>query len=117
MNKEADTNPMGRAANIEEVCQAVIHLTSQHSKKVTGQILNVDGGKNLTVRGQHTWYGMTDDQNRGFEVGESTSVVDFFRQKLRPRTGTTNGRIINGSNPDVNAFVEQNSTSLWAKKD
>jgi enoyl-[acyl-carrier-protein] reductase (NADH) len=51
MNKEADTNPMGRAANIEEVCQAVIHLTSQHSKKVTGQILNVDGGKNLTVRG------------------------------------------------------------------
>jgi hypothetical protein len=28
MQKEADTNPMGRAANIEEVCHAVIHLTS-----------------------------------------------------------------------------------------
>lgn len=116
MNKEADTNPMGRAANIEEVCQAVIHLTSQHGKKITGQILNVDGGKNLTVRGQHTWYGMNDDQNRGFEVGESTSVVDFFRQKLRPRTGNTNGKVIGGAG-DVYQFVEKNSTSMWAKKD
>ena len=30
------------------------------------------------MRGQHTWYGMSGDQNRAFEVGESTSVVDFF---------------------------------------
>ena len=114
MNKEADTNPMGRPGNIEEICQAVIHLTSQHSKKITGQIINVDGGKNLTVRGQHTWYGMNDDQNRGFEVGESTSVVDFFRQKFR--STPANGRIFNAGG-DVNQFVEKNSTSLWAKKD
>jgi NAD(P)-dependent dehydrogenase (short-subunit alcohol dehydrogenase family) len=26
MQKEADTNPMGRAANIEEVCQVIVHL-------------------------------------------------------------------------------------------
>jgi len=36
MKKEADTNPMGRAANIEEVCHAIIHLTSQHARKITG---------------------------------------------------------------------------------
>lgn len=36
MQKEADTNPMGRAANIEEVCQVVVHLTSQHSRMMTG---------------------------------------------------------------------------------
>ena len=36
MDKEADTNPMGRGANIEEVCQAIIHLTSQHSRMMTG---------------------------------------------------------------------------------
>lgn len=36
MQKEADTNPTGRCANIEEVCHVVIHLTSQHSKKITG---------------------------------------------------------------------------------
>ena len=51
MQKEADTNPMGRAAKIEEVCHAIIHLTGQHAYKITGQIINVDGGKNLTVRG------------------------------------------------------------------
>ena len=28
MNKEADTNPMARSANVEEVAYAVIHLTS-----------------------------------------------------------------------------------------
>jgi enoyl-[acyl-carrier-protein] reductase (NADH) len=36
MNKEADTNPMGRAGTIEEVCSTIIHLTSQHSRKLTG---------------------------------------------------------------------------------
>lgn len=78
--------------------------------------MNVDGGKNLTIRGQHTWYGMNEDQTRGFEVGESTSVIDFFKTKLRGRINT-NGKIVNSSNPDVNQFVEQNSTSLWGKKD
>ncbi len=107
---------MQRACTVEEVCHAIIFLTSQHSKKLTGHIMNVDGGKNLTIRGQHTWYGMNEDQTRGFEVGESTSVIDFFKTKLRGRINT-NGKIVNSSNPDVNQFVEQNSTSLWGKKD
>jgi len=77
----------------------------------------VDGGKNLTVRGQHTWYGMSNDQNRGFEVGESSSITDFLRQKLRPNLGRKNGKIVGGVNQDINQFVEANSTSLWAKKD
>jgi NAD(P)-dependent dehydrogenase (short-subunit alcohol dehydrogenase family) len=51
LQKETDTNPMARHALVEEVCLAVIHLTSQHSRMITGQILKVDGGKNLTVRG------------------------------------------------------------------
>jgi len=70
---------MQRVASVEEVCQAIINLTSQHSKKITGQIIKVDGGKSLSVRGQHTWWGMNDDQNRGLEVGESSSIIDFFR--------------------------------------
>ena len=86
MNKENDTNPMRRAATVEEVCHAIIHLTSQHSRKITGQIINVDGGKNLTVRGQNTWYGMQDDQNKGFEVGESSSLVDYIKMKIKPIT-------------------------------
>jgi hypothetical protein len=60
---------------------------------------------------------MNDNQNKGFEVGESGSVVDYFRQKLRPKTGSVNGKIKNSSNRDINSFIESNSTSLWAKKD
>jgi hypothetical protein len=60
----------------------------------------------LTIRGQHTWYGMKNDINRGFEVGESTSIIDFFKQKLRPNISETNGVIINSKNPDINQFVE-----------
>jgi len=35
--------------------------------------------------------------------------------KLRGKSGSVNGKIINGENP--NEFVEKNSTSLWGKKD
>ena len=49
--KEADTNPTGRCGTVEEVCRAIIHVTSQHGKKITGQIIHADGGKNLTIRG------------------------------------------------------------------
>ena len=45
---------------------------------------------------------MNDDQNKGFEIGESTSVMDFVRTKLRGKYGGGNGKIINASNPDVN---------------
>lgn len=34
--KERDTNPMGRTGYVEEVCNTIIHLTSQRSLKITG---------------------------------------------------------------------------------
>lgn len=112
--KEADTNPMGRPANVEEVCQAVVHLTSQHARMMTGQILHVDGGKHNTVRGQQSWYGMKQGNAKAFEVGESSSLPDLLRGlKMQAK----NGGIVNQYNTDINSFVEQNSTSLWAKKD
>jgi len=36
--------------------------------------------------------------------------------KIRP-IGSKNGQIIGRNNPDIASFVEQNSTSIWAKKD
>jgi len=42
--------------------------------------------------------------------------MDFLKIKLRGVKGT-NGKIINSNNPDINEFVEQNSTSQWGKKD
>lgn len=49
---------MGRHATVEEISQVIIHLTSQHSKMLTGQTICVDGGKSKTIRGQQTWRGM-----------------------------------------------------------
>ena len=49
---------------------------------------------------------MNDDQNRGLEVGESSSVMDFLRSKFRGTTGAKNGQVINAGNPDVIAFVD-----------
>ena len=59
---------------------------------------------------------MTDDQNKGFEVGESSSVIDYIKMKIKPITATT-GQVHGRNNPDIASFVEANSTSIWAKKD
>ena len=49
---------------------------------MTGQIINVDGGKNLSVRGQRDWHGISHNQKIGFEIGQSSSLVDFLKQKM-----------------------------------
>ena len=58
----------------------------------------------MTVRGQHTWYGMGADQNRGFEVGESTSFTDFIKTKLRKQQ--ENPAVANSQNMNIYQFVE-----------
>jgi len=52
---------MQRYAEIYEVTKTVIFLAGQHAKKITGQVIHVDGGKNLTIRGQKTWIGIQED--------------------------------------------------------
>jgi hypothetical protein len=49
---------------------------------MTGQILKVDGGKNLTIRGQRQWNGMPVHEKKVFEVGESSSFLDFVAEKF-----------------------------------
>ena len=48
---------------------------------------------------------MSDDQNKGFEVGESSSVVDYIKMKIRPM-GAKTGQVIGRNNPDIASFVE-----------
>lgn len=50
-SRVASNNPMGRMASDQEVAKAVIYLTSEQARKITGHILRVDGGKSLTSRG------------------------------------------------------------------
>ena len=48
---------------------------------------------------------MADDQDKGFEVGESSSLVDYIKMKIKPITSKS-GKVIGATNPDVNSFVE-----------
>jgi NADP-dependent 3-hydroxy acid dehydrogenase YdfG len=111
--KERDTNPTGRAPTVEEVSQGIIHLTSQHARKITGQTINIDGGKHLTVRGQQAWLGTGNQQNKGMEVGESSGVVDFLKSKF---SGANTMKVKEPSlrRFDAERFVELNMTSKWA---
>jgi len=59
---------------------------------------------------------MHDNQSKGFEIGESTSVVDFFKMKFS-KTNPLQSMVANSKNQNIHQFVEQNSTSLWARKD
>ena len=43
--------PLQRVAKETEVAKAIIFLTSEHSRKITGHIMRVDGGKGITTRG------------------------------------------------------------------
>ena len=58
--------PMARIGMISEVSRAIIFLTSNSAKNITGHVMSVDGGKALTSRGQHDWFGMR-YMNRKFE--------------------------------------------------
>lgn len=76
------------------------------------------GGKNLTIRGQHTWRGLHKDLTRGLEVGESNSIMDFIRSKYRDNNDE-HAKIVNYQNrfKNVNDFVIENTKSKWASKD
>ncbi len=41
----ADKTPLGRGQSAEDIGNAVVFLASDEAKEMTGQALNVDGGK------------------------------------------------------------------------
>ena len=67
LKKRAQINiPLQRVAKETEVAKAIIFLTSEHARKITGHVMKVDGGKSITTRGQSDWYGWL-YMNRKFE--------------------------------------------------
>ena len=55
------------------------------AKKITGQVLKVDGGKTLTSRGQADWYGWQ-YMNRRFEQESTTSYLNYrvYKESMKP---------------------------------
>jgi hypothetical protein len=58
-NKKMEKNiPMGRIAEGDDIVKVIIFLASKRSKKITGQIIKVDGGRALTSSGYVHYKGM-----------------------------------------------------------
>jgi NAD(P)-dependent dehydrogenase (short-subunit alcohol dehydrogenase family) len=51
----SEKNPLKRLAKIEDIVNAIVFLCSPKSSKITGQIINVDGGLNVTSSSFVNW--------------------------------------------------------------
>ena len=66
-NKNMEKNiPLGRIARPDDVTKVIVFLASERSKKITGQIIKVDGGRSLTSSG-YVHYKGRDNMNTRFE--------------------------------------------------
>ena len=77
-DRALENNPMHKNVLPEEVAKAIVFLSSEKSKKITGHVLKVDGGKSLTSKSTVDWYG-ADVMNRRYEVAQGgLSKVKYF---------------------------------------
>ena len=77
--------PLGRIAKPDDVTKVIVFLASERSKKITGQIIKVDGGRSLTSSGYVHFKGR-DNMNTRFEPdAEKTSswfsILNPFNKK------------------------------------
>ena len=75
--------PLGRIAEGHDIVKAIIFLASKRSKKITGQIIKVDGGRSLTSSGYVHYKGMLNmnskiepDKEICFGLNNKNEVMD-----------------------------------------
>lgn len=91
LERAEENNPLDRKLYPEDVAKAIVFLSSDQAKRITGHVLKVDGGKSLTHMGSAThWYG-TEVMNRRFEahtngVSKVKNAWHLVKEKLFSRT-------------------------------
>jgi 3-oxoacyl-[acyl-carrier protein] reductase len=66
-NKSMEKNiPLGRIARPDDITKVIVFLASERSKRITGQIIKVDGGRSLTSSGYVHYKGIM-NMNTRFE--------------------------------------------------
>lgn len=84
--------PLGRIAKPDDVTKVIVFLASERSKKITGQIIKVDGGRSLTSSGYVHFKGR-DNMNTRFEPDAEKSsswfsiLNPFNKKKEIPKDG------------------------------
>ena len=78
-NKKMEKNiPLGRIAEGEDIVKAIIFLASKRSKKITGQIIKVDGGRSLTSSGYVHYKGMLNMNSKLEPDGEILNKDNLY---------------------------------------
>jgi len=60
VRRAKENQPLGKIPPPDDIAKAVIFLCSPQSTNITGQVLKVDGGRNLTTAGYRHWTGSKD---------------------------------------------------------
>jgi 3-oxoacyl-[acyl-carrier protein] reductase len=77
-NKNMEKNiPLGRIARPDDVTKVIVFLASERSKKITGQIIKVDGGRALTSSGYVHYKGIK-NMNCRFEP-DAEKVISWVQ--------------------------------------
>lgn len=72
--------PLGRIAKPDDITKVIVFLASERSKKITGQIIKVDGGRSLTSSG-YVHYRGRDNMNTRFEP-DSEKFYSWFKNLI-----------------------------------
>ena len=90
-NKKMEKNiPLGRIAKPDDITKVIAFLASERSKKITGQIIKVDGGRSLTSSGYVHYKGMQ-NMNTRFEPDAekafywASNLFNFNKNKQPPK--------------------------------
>ena len=70
--------PLGRIAEGEDIVKVIIFLASKRSKKITGQIIKVDGGRSLTSSGYIHYKGMLNMNSKLEPDGEKINKDKLY---------------------------------------
>jgi len=82
-DRAEDNCPLHRIALPEEVAKAIVFLSSEKAKRITGHVLKVDGGKSLTSSSTIDWYG-SDVMNRRYEAAKGgISRINYYWKSIR----------------------------------
>lgn len=90
----------------------MIFLTSQDALKITGHVMHVDGGRQLTSRGHQDWYGSL-HMNRLFEQDGLAALSQQLNNMVKPPTTVPKPQ----DPEDLFEWVEAIQGSAWSNRD
>ena len=116
-NKNMEKNiPLGRIGTPDDITKVIVFLASERSKKITGQIIKVDGGRALTSSGYIHYKGIN-NMNCRFEPDAEKAISLFknlfdFKDKDPPENEEELKKYIE-EKIDISNFSKENEDKIF----